>query len=69
MRYVEARLEEYQREEAYRNYVSTSLQLVPQSKWISQSYHDLLYPDAVEEQSGEEILVSLMARANLRFEE
>jgi len=68
MRYVEARIDKYQREEAYRIYTTRSLQLMPQSKWIEMTYLDALKPHE-KEKSGDEILLDTMINAGLRFEE
>ena len=69
MRYVEARLEEYNREEAYRIYVTGSLQLIPQNKYIGISYIDMLKPKDEISKTGDEIIMDIMNRAGLRFEE
>lgn len=67
MRYVEARIDEYNREEAYRIYVSKSLQLAPQGKWLTIQYQDLLNPKEEETRSGDEIVEDIMLRAGLQF--
>lgn len=67
MRYVESRLEDFQREEAYRIYVTTSLQLAPQQKWLGKSYADLLVPDNKEEKTGDDIVTDVFNRAGLKF--
>lgn len=68
MRYVDARIDEYQREEAYRIYVTRSLQLMPQSKYIELTYTDALKPQK-KEKSGDEILQDIMQNAGLKFGE
>lgn len=65
MRYVEARVEQERREEAYRVYVTTSLQLAPQNKYITKAYLDTL--ERVPEVSGSEIVNDVMTRAGLSF--
>lgn len=67
MRYVEARLDEYQREEAYRIYVTKSLQLNPQGQYLTASYIDCLTPRKIDKRSGDEIVVDIMNRAELKF--
>lgn len=67
MRYVEARLDEYQREQAYRVYVTKSLQLAPQSQYISVSYDDVIHPKPVDTRTGDEIVADVMRNAGLRF--
>lgn len=71
MRYVEARIEEYNREEAYRIYVSNSLQLAPQNKYMQKSYRDII--DSIynppKQVSGDEIVADIISRAGLKFED
>ena len=69
MRYVEARFNEYNREEAYRIYASRSLQLIPQSKHLIKGYLDFVYPKEEDTRSGDEIVQDVMNGAGLRFEE
>lgn len=70
MRYVLARLEKEEREQAYRFYVTKGLQLVPQNKWITMDYMELLNPQAVEKpKSGDEIALDIISRAGLKFGE
>lgn len=68
MRYVEARFDEYNRDEAYRIYVSKSLQLAPQDKYITKNYTDLLKPKKIDTRSGEDIVSDIMLKAGLKFE-
>lgn len=68
MRYVEARFDEYNRDEAYRIYVSRSLQLAPQDKYITKNYTDLLKPQKIDTRSGEDIVSDIMLKAGLKFE-
>lgn len=70
MRYVEARLNEFEREEAYRIYVTKSLQLIPQNSYIKVSYMDLFdEKKPVDNRTGEQILLDVMRNAGLKFEE
>lgn len=70
MRYVEARLEESNREEAYRIYVSKSLQLIPQDRYLKvDCYLDLLKKRNADNRSGDEIVSDIMLRAGLKFGE
>lgn len=68
MRYVEARFDEYQREEAYRIYISKSLQLAPQGKWLQASYREMIKPKKIDNRSGDDIAMDIMKRAGLKFE-
>ena len=67
MRYVEARIEEYNREEAYRIYVTRSLQLVPQNSYITIPFTDILKSKVIDNRTGEEIVTDVMKRAGLKF--
>ena len=67
MRYVEARIDEYNREEAYRFYVTRSLQLGPQNKYITASLDDIIHPEKQDTRSGEEILMDTIVNAGLSF--
>lgn len=69
MRYVVARLEDEERETAYRYYVSTSLQLIPQSKYLTRSLDDMLNPEKlkIDTRTGDEIADDIMKSAGLTF--
>lgn len=67
MRYVEARITEYVRDETYRIYVTRSLQLAPQNKSIAPTYSELINPKKEPEQTGEEVVLDIMTRAGLKF--
>lgn len=67
MRYVEARIEQERRDEAYRIYMSKSLQLVPQRKYLQLSYSELLDTKKADTRSGDEIAMDVMERAGLSF--
>ena len=69
MRYVEARLETEQRETAYRNYISTSLQLIPQNKYLTHTFDEILHPEKikVDNRTGDEIAEDVIAQAGLNF--
>lgn len=67
MRYVEARITEYVREETYRIYVTRSLQLAPQNKNIMPTYSELLKSSEKDVRTGDEVVLDIMARAGLKF--
>ena len=68
MRYVAARLDEYEREQTYRIYVTRSLQLLPQGQFLSKNYEDLFIKDDDGEQiDGAALVVDFMQRAGLSF--
>ena len=65
MRYVEARLDEYLRDKTYRIYITRSLQLIPQSKYITANYTDLIEPKEEDTRTGDEIALDIINRAGL----
>ena len=69
MRYVNARIEEYDRDEVYRIYVARSLQLAPQGKYVTLSYSEMLESEQTEVKSGDEIVNDIILRAGLVFGE
>ena len=69
MRYVKALIDKNNREEAYRIYVTKSLQLIPQNKMLSVSYTDLLKPQVRETKNGDEIAIDIISRFGLKFKE
>lgn len=69
MRYVEARLDEYKREEAYRIFVAESIRLAPQGKAFSRSYLEFVKPHEVDTRSGDDIASDIIAKAGLFFED
>ena len=68
MRYVEARIDEYNREQTYRFYVTKSLQLIPQSKYLETQYLDMLKPQE-KSKTGDDIVRETMKLAGLKFGE
>jgi hypothetical protein len=66
MRYVNARIDEFSRDEAYRIYITKSLQLIPQSKHLTKDYIELFEPQ--DERTGEDIVSDIMLNAGLKFE-
>ena len=69
MRYVEARIDDYTREEAYRIYVTRSLQLAPQNKYLNKSYIEILNLGKIDTRSGAEIALDVLKRAGLTMGE
>ena len=67
MRYVEARIENNSREEAYRIYVTRSLQLIPQSKYITVDFKDVITPKKIDSRNGDQIAEDIMKQAGLSF--
>lgn len=52
---MEARINEYNREETYRIFVTESLRFAPQDKVLNKSYLELLKPQKIETRSGKEV--------------
>ena len=69
MRYVEARIEERNREEAYRIFVTKSLQLIPQNKFLKIDYDEMLKKASTPQKSGDEIAAEVIKNAGLTFGE
>lgn len=67
MRYVLARLEENNREEAYRIFVTKSLQLIPQNKYLTMDYVDTIKPKKIDNKTGNEIVIDTIKKAGLRL--
>ena len=69
MRYVEARIEQERREEAYRIYVTRSLQFIPQNKYMSATYEEIVNYKHEEHdtRSGDEIALDFMKKNGLTF--
>ena len=56
MRYVNARAEQQNRDEAYRIFVTESLRMLPQGKGFTKSYIELLKPEKIiETRTGKEV--------------
>ncbi len=65
MRYVEARVEENNRDEAYRIFVTRSLQLIPQSKYLTTDFNDIIHPDEKDNRTADEIASDVIKNAGL----
>ena len=50
---------------AYRFYVTNSLQNIPQNKYITKTFYDMLYPEPQDDRSAEEIVDDVVAKAGL----
>lgn len=64
MRYVNARADEQSREETYRFFVTESLRMLPQQKYIEKSYIELLKPVKVETRTGEQVADEVAKKFN-----
>lgn len=67
MRYVRARYEEQQRELAYRIFVTDSLQNIPQNKYLTVRYKDLIYPKKEDTRTGDEVALQVITKLGLTF--
>ena len=71
LRYVDARLEESNREYTYRFFISESLRLAPQNQYISKSLAEVyIYGfDKEDTRSGDEIVEDILLRGDLTLED
>ena len=69
MRYVEARIDKYNRDETYRIFITESLRLAPQGKYITKSYGDMFEKRQIDARSGDEIAMDVITNAGLTFGE
>lgn len=67
VRYLEARIGKFNRDETFRSYVARSLQLIPQNKNIVPTYEEILKPQLVDTRSGDEIAHDMIVKAGLKF--
>lgn len=52
---------------AYRFYVTNSLQNIPQSKYCTASFSEILKPKPKDTRTGDEIALDVMQKAGLSF--
>ena len=67
MRYVEARIDKFKREEMYRIFVSESLRIAPEGKHITKTWSDFINQTQEEPVDAEEIINDVMLNAGLSF--
>ena len=67
MRYVLAKLEEYEREKAYRVYISESLRLQAENKYISKPFSEILeaFDRPVDRRTAEEIIEDSLVKLKI----
>lgn len=63
-----ARLEQDVKETAFRNYVTDSLQILPQRKYIAKRYAELVDFTSKDTRSGDEIAAEVIEKAGLTIE-
>lgn len=68
MRYVLARAKENTRAEIYRVYVTESLRLIPQNKYLNKEYIEFAKPHKVEKRSGVEVAEDAASRMNTKID-
>ena len=62
--YVFSKYKKNQQETLFKDYVSNSLRLIPQNKYIKKTYSELLTPE--KEKTGEEIVIDIITRHGLK---
>ena len=67
MRYVEARIDEFKREEMYRIFISESLRIAPEGKHITKTWSDFVNQTQEEPVNAEEVINDVMLKAGLSF--
>lgn len=69
MQYLVARINEAQEEKAYRNYVSDTLYYMGRQQMLNVRYHDVITPGCIDNRSGDEVLIDVVTRLNLKVTE
>ena len=66
-----ARYKQIQRDLTYRIYISDSLQNIPQNKFLTTRYYDLIYntPQKTDNRTGDEIAADVINRLGLKVGE
>lgn len=67
MRYVEARIDKFKREEMYRIFISESLRIAPEGKHITKTWSDFVNQTQEEPVDAEEVINDVMLKAGLSF--
>lgn len=62
-----ARLEESDRDMAYRFYITDALQNIPQNKYNVKRFYDIINPKPEDNRSGDEIAVDVISKLGLSF--
>lgn len=57
------------REWTFRHYVANSLKLIPENKYIQATLYEVLNPQPEDDRTADEIVLDIMNRAGLKFEE
>lgn len=67
MRYIEARIDDFKREEMYRIFISETLRIAPEGKHITKTWSDFINQTQEEPVDAEEIINDVMLNAGLSF--
>lgn len=67
MRYIEARIDDFKREEMYRIFISESLRIAPEGKHITKTWSDFINQTQEEPVDAEEVINDVMLKAGLSF--
>lgn len=57
------------REWTFRHYVANSLKYIPENKYIQPTLYEVLNPQPEDDRTADEIVLDIMNRAGLKFEE
>lgn len=67
MRYIEARIDDFKREEMYRIFISETLRIAPEGKHITKTWSEFINQTEQEPVDAEEIINDVMLNAGLSF--
>lgn len=68
MQYARAKWKECQNTLAYRIYVTESLRLSVENKYLISTYLEMIYPKPKDERTGNEIASDIITRLGLKME-
>ena len=67
MRYIEARIDDFKRDEMYRIFISETLRIAPEGKHITKTWSEFINQTEQEPVDAEEIINDVMLNAGLSF--
>lgn len=67
MRYIEARIDDFKRDEMYRIFISETLRIAPEGKHITKTWSEFVNQTEQEPVDAEEIINDVMLNAGLSF--
>jgi hypothetical protein len=67
MRYIEARLDAFKRDEMYRIFISETLRIAPEGKHITKTWSEFINKTEQEPVDAKEIINEVMLNAGLSF--